>query len=124
MDFGRTCGDNPNVLATPRIDHHEQTARRTHSESDKPLLARVGVIICDGDGVRIIKDRNRFGHPYAVLANVDSSFALLIPFEAHDFSVRTFCAYVKRKAASLVLRHQNTTPHTSRGTTGSPGVVR
>ncbi len=71
------------------------TARRTHAERDESLLARVGFIIRDRDGVRIVKDRNRLGHSDAVLAKVDSGFARFVPLEAHDSSVRTLCAYVK-----------------------------
>jgi hypothetical protein len=62
----------------------------------KSFLAQAGFIIRDRDGVRIVKDRNCFGHPDTVLAKVDPGFALLIPFEAHNLSVRTFRAYVKR----------------------------
>jgi hypothetical protein len=35
-----------------------------------------------------------------VLVEVDSSFALFVPLETHDFSVRTLCAYVKQEAES------------------------
>jgi hypothetical protein len=39
---------------------------------------------------------NRLGHPDAVLAKVESGFALIVPLEAHGSIVRTFCTYVKR----------------------------
>jgi hypothetical protein len=35
-----------------------------------------------------------------VLVEVDSSFALFVPLETHDSSVRTLCAYVKQEAES------------------------
>src|ERR1039458_5082426 len=33
-----------------------------------------------------------------MFAEVDSSFALFVPLETHDFSVRTLCAYVNQEA--------------------------
>jgi hypothetical protein len=44
--------------------------------------------------------RTNLGHPDTVLVEVDSSFALFVPLEAHDFSVRTLCAYVNQEAES------------------------
>src|SRR5574340_672742 len=55
----------------------------------------MGFIIRDRDGIRVVQNRNRFGHADAVLAKVDPGFARLVPFEAHSSSVRTNCAYVK-----------------------------
>ena len=100
MGFGRTNGNNPNALPTPCVDNREQTARRTYTQRDESPLPRIGFIIRDRDRVRIIKNRNRLGHPDTVLAEVDSSFALFVPLETHDFSVRTLCAYVNQEAES------------------------
>ena len=85
MGFGGTRGDHTNVLATPCLDNHGQTAGCTQSERDRSLLARVGFIIYDRHGVGIIKDWNSFGDPDAVLAKVDPGFALFVPLEGHHF---------------------------------------
>jgi hypothetical protein len=45
MGSGRPHGNDPNVLAAPRVDNHEQATCRTHAERDKPLLERAGFII-------------------------------------------------------------------------------
>jgi hypothetical protein len=82
----------------------EQTAGRTDAERHIALLIRIGFIIPDRDGVRIVKNWNRLGHPDTVLAEVDSRFALLVPLETHNLSVRTICAYVKRSRESAVFR--------------------
>ena len=83
-------------MFSPRhVDHHEQAARSTHADRDKSPLVQIGCIIRDRDGIGIVKDRNRLRHPDAVLAEVDADFARVIPLEAHTYSVRTFCAYVK-----------------------------
>ena len=79
MGFGRTRRDNPNVLATPGLYNYEQTAHLTHADRDKSLLTRVGFLIRDRDGVRIVKNRNRFGHPHPVFAKVDPGFAFFVP---------------------------------------------
>jgi len=96
MGFSGTCGNDPDVVTTPSVDDHEQTARRTHAKRNESLLVRVGFIIRDRDGTRIVKDRNRFGQTDAVLAEVASGLTLLVPLETHAVSVRTSCTYVKR----------------------------
>ena len=58
-------------------------------------LVQAGFLVRDRDGARIVKDRNRLRHPDAMLAEVDSSFALFVLLEAHHSSVRTLCTYVK-----------------------------
>ena len=65
-------------------DDHEQPARRTHAERDESAVIRVGFIIRDGDGVGIVKDRNRLRHADPMPSEVDSGFALFVPLEAHD----------------------------------------
>jgi hypothetical protein len=52
-------------------------------------------------GVGIVKDRNRFGHANAVLQEVDSGFAVFVPIETPDCSVRTICAYAKEPALGV-----------------------
>lgn len=54
---------------------------------DESLLVRIGFVIHNRDGVRVIKNRNRFGHADAVLAVVASGLVRLIPLEAHILSV-------------------------------------
>ncbi len=93
MGFGRTRGDDANVVASPRVHDNEHPGRRTHADRHESLLVRIGFIIRDRNGIRIVKNRNRFGHADAVFAKVDSSLARLIPLEAHSLSVRTNCAY-------------------------------
>jgi hypothetical protein len=102
MSFRRTRGDHPNVLATPRVNNDEQAAHGAYAERNKPLLARVGFLICDRDRVRIIKDRDCLGHSDAVLAIIDPGFTLFVPLEPHHFSVRTSCAYVKCETVRLM----------------------
>ena len=41
-------------------------------------------MIRDGNGVRIVENRNRFGHANTVFAKVDSRLARFIPLEAHS----------------------------------------
>ena len=96
MRCGGSCGYDSDVLATPSIDNHEQTACRTHAECHKSPFVRLRFIIRDSDGVGIVKRRNRLRHPDAVLPKIETGFALLVPLETHPFSVRTYCAYVKR----------------------------
>src|SRR3954464_7097526 len=86
--ISRTRGNDPNVVAAPSVDHHEQAAHCAHPKSHKSLLVRIGFVIRDGDGVRIVENRNRFRHADAVLAVIDSGLARLIPLEAHSSSVR------------------------------------
>ena len=81
----------------PGVRDDEQAARRAHTECDKSPLVRVRLIIRDGDGVRVVKHRNRFGHAHSMLAKVDSGLARLVPFKGHQFIVRTSCAYVNAK---------------------------
>ena len=95
VPFGRARGNNPNVLTTPCIYNDEHAACRSHAERDESPLAGIGLLIRDRDGVGIVKNRNCLGHPDAVLAEVDPGFARFVPFEAHEYSVRTLCAYVK-----------------------------
>lgn len=78
---------------TPGVDNHEQTASRAQTERDQSLFIGIG-FVRDRDRVRIVKDRNRFGHPDTVQAKVESCFARFIPFEAHLLSVRTLCTDV------------------------------
>jgi hypothetical protein len=94
MGFGRTRGYDANVVASPRVHDHEQFAGRPNAHRDESLLIRIGLIIRDGDGVRVIENRNRFGYADAVLAEIDPSLARLIPLESYSLSVRTHCAYV------------------------------
>src|ERR1022692_2734276 len=96
MRCGGSCGYDSDVLATSSIDNHEQTACRTHAECHKSPFVRLRFIIRDSDGVGIVKRRNRLRHPDAVLPKIETCFALLVPLETHPFSVRTYCAYVKR----------------------------
>jgi hypothetical protein len=68
-----------------------------------------------------------------VLAEVDSSFALFVPLETHDFSVRTLCAYVNQEAesawsprtkAGLVLHSTDLVPHkTAQAASGASDVA-
>ncbi len=51
--------------------------------------------IRDRDGVWIVKNRNRFGHPDTVPTEVDSGLALFVHSNPSIFIVRTLCAYVK-----------------------------
>src|SRR5690349_10300676 len=94
VGFGRTRGYDANVVASPRIHDYEQSAHRTHAHRDESLLIRIGFIIRDRDGVRVVKNWNCFGHPDAVLAEIGAGLARLIPLETHSSSVRTSCAYV------------------------------
>jgi hypothetical protein len=77
----------------------QANGRRTHAERYQSFLVQAGFIIRDRDGVRIVKDQNRLGHPDTVLAKVDPGFALFVPLEAHNFGVRTLRAYVKRRSS-------------------------
>src|SRR4051812_42331122 len=95
MGLGGTRRDDANALASPRVNDNEQSAYRAHAKRDESLFIRIGFVIRDRDGISVVKNRNRFGHPDAVLAVVDSGFARVIPLKAHSFSVRTCCAYVK-----------------------------
>ena len=65
------------------------TSNRAHANRDESLLFRIGFVVRNRDRVRVVKNRNRFGHPDAVLAQVASGFDRLVPFEAHSSSVRT-----------------------------------
>lgn len=96
MRCGGSCGYDSDILATPSIDNHEQTACRTHAECHKSPFVRLRFIIRDSDGDGIVKRRNRLRHPDAVLPKIETGIALLVPLETHPFSVRTYCAYVKR----------------------------
>ena len=98
MGLRRARGNDANVLASPRVHNHEQSAHHTHAKRDEPLLIRIGFIIPDRDGIGIVKDGNRFGHAYAVLSKVDAGLACLVPFETHISIVRTDCAYVNSVA--------------------------
>jgi hypothetical protein len=53
------------VIAAPRIDNYEQTARRADTKRHESPLIDVGFIIRDRDGVRIVKNRNRLGHSFS-----------------------------------------------------------
>jgi hypothetical protein len=57
MGFGRTRGYNANVVASPRVHDHEQAAHRTYADCDESFLVRIGFVIRDGDGVRIVENR-------------------------------------------------------------------
>ena len=70
VGFCRARGDDSNLLAAPCVDDHQQPAHCSHSKRDESLFARIGFVIDDGDGVGIIKDRNRFWHADAVFAQV------------------------------------------------------
>jgi len=94
MRLGGTRGNDPDVLASPSVDNHEQTASGAHAERDKSLLFSIGFVVRDGDRVGIVQNWNRFWHPNTVPAKVNSRLARFIPLEAHDPSVRIFCAYV------------------------------
>jgi hypothetical protein len=80
----------------PSLDNHEQTPGRTQADCHKSPFVRLRFIIRYRDGVGIVKCRNRLRHPDAVLPKIETCFALLVPLKTHAFSVRTYCAYVKR----------------------------
>jgi hypothetical protein len=84
MQLGWTYGDDPNVLPSIAIDDSQQAAGRAQTESDETPFSGVGLVVRDRDGVRIVKNRDRFGHANAMLAEVDSGLALLVPLELHD----------------------------------------
>lgn len=98
MRCGESRGYDSDVLATPGIDHHEQTACRTDAECHKSPFVRLRFIIRYCDGVGMVKRRNRLRHSDAVLAKIEAGLALLVPLVTHALSVRTYCAYVKRVA--------------------------
>jgi len=57
MGIGKTCRNDANVRASPRIHDHEQAAHRTYADCDESFLVRIGFVIRDGDGVRIVENR-------------------------------------------------------------------
>ena len=95
MWFGGTHGNDPDVVATPRVDDDEQTPGRAPAERNESPLTRVGFIVRNRDRVRIFKNRNRFRHADPVPSKIDSGLALFVPLKAHNVSVRTLRAYVK-----------------------------
>ncbi len=99
MGFRRTRGNDANVLTSPSVDDDKQSAHRSNAKRDESLLIRIGFVIRHRDRVRVVENRNRLGHADAVLAEVDSGLARLIPLEAHSSSVRTDCAYVNPDGA-------------------------
>ena len=63
------------VIASPRVYDHKQAHLPAHAKRHKQPLVRIGFIIRDRDGVRVVKNRHCFG-----------------AFE--HFIARTGCAYI------------------------------
>src|SRR5262245_22845011 len=80
MGLGRTRRDDTNVFDSPRVHDNEQPAHRAHAKRYESLLIRIGFIISNRDRIRLVKNRNRFGHADAVLAKVDPG----LPASSHS----------------------------------------
>src|SRR3972149_5401892 len=64
VTHGLACGNDPNVVPSPRVDHYQYAAKGVHSNSDIALLTLPEIL--KRHGVWIFEDRECIGKRDAV----------------------------------------------------------
>jgi hypothetical protein len=75
---GLACGNDPDVIASPCIDHHQNSAKSIHPNGDMPLFTMLEIL--NRHGIGIFEDSECVGKGDAVFGLVFFGLGF-IPFK-------------------------------------------